>query len=196
MSTRLHPAPFDEQSCQTVAKPSDDPRFFLLPPPPGRSRESTIRLDAAGRFLHSGEPVEHAGLAHAMHTWVGRHPFDGRFVLVNGYDWTYFVVDDVPCFIEAFSGSIDEPELELRDGSRERWVADSLYVGVNDALYTWVKHRAVGGPFLARFTPGAQLALEPWLHDVSGVPTVILRGKELSIGTRAEVEAVRPLAQA
>ena len=40
--------------------------------------------------------VEHPGLAAAMHTWVTRHPDDGRYILSNGYDWTYFTVDDAP----------------------------------------------------------------------------------------------------
>jgi len=179
-----------------VAKPSDDPQFFLLPPPPGRSRESTIRLDASGRFLHSDEPVEHEGLARAMHTWIGRHPIDGRFILVNGYDWTYFTVDDVPCFIEAIAGDEDAPDVVLRDGSREPWRGDGLYVGANDALYTWVKHGALGGPFLAKFEPGAQLQLAPWLHEVDGAPAVVLRGKAVPMGVRADVQPVRALAQA
>jgi len=186
----------DEQTRGTVAKPSDDPNFFRLPPPPGRSRESTIHLDSSGRFRHDGELVDHEGVARAMHTWIARHPFDGRFVLVNGYDWTYFTVDDVPFFIEAVAGSADHPELVFRDGTREPWTAEALYAGQEDALYTWVKHRTPGGPYLAKFDPGAQLQLAPWLDEVDGEARVTLRGRLVPMGTRAEVEALRPLAQA
>ncbi len=69
-------------------KPGDHPEFFRFPAPEGRSRESTIRLDAEGRFWHEGNPVEHPKLAQAMHGWVSRHPDDHRFILTNGYDWT------------------------------------------------------------------------------------------------------------
>lgn len=178
-----------------MAKPSDDPNYFLLPPPPGRSRESVIRLDGRGRFLNAGEEVEHEGVARAMHTWITRHPIDGRFVLSNGYDWTYFAVDDVPYFVEAVSGTEDEPELALSDGSRERWIGGTLHVGEGDALYTWVKHRSEGGPYLAKFQPGAQLQLAPWIDEIDGAPAVVLRGARLPIATRAETDAVRPLAK-
>ena len=33
-------------------KPGDHPEFFRFPAPEGRSRESTIRLDAEGTFHH------------------------------------------------------------------------------------------------------------------------------------------------
>ena len=36
------------------------------------------------------------GLAAGLHRWIGRHPDDGRYVLKNGYDWSYFTVDDAP----------------------------------------------------------------------------------------------------
>jgi hypothetical protein len=178
-----------------VAKPSDDPHFFLLPPPPGRSRESVIRLDGRGRFLNDGEEVEHEGVARAMHTWIARHPIDGRFVLSNGYDWTYFAVDDVPYFVEAVGGSDDEPELALSDGSRERWAGGTLYVGEGDALYTWVKHRSAGGPYLAKLQPGAQLQLARWVDAIDGEPAVVLRGERLPMAARADTDALLPLAK-
>ncbi len=181
--------------CAPVAKPSDDPNYFLLPPPPGRSRESVIRLDGRGRFLNAGEEVEHEGVARAMHTWITRHPIDGRFVLSNGYDWTYFAVDDVPYFVETVGGSAEAPELTLSDASREPWQGGTLYVGEGDALYTWVKHRAVGGPYLAKFHPGAQLELAPWLEELDGEPAVVLRGVRLPLAARADTEALRPLAK-
>jgi len=77
-------------------KPGEHPDFYRLAPPPGTSRESTIFLDAEGRFWHDGELVVHPSLESALHTWIARHPDDGRFILTNGYDWTYFRVEDAP----------------------------------------------------------------------------------------------------
>ena len=74
--------------------PREQPEFFRLPPPAGRSRESTIRLDAIGRFFHDGEPVENLKMATAFHSWLARHPDDGRPILVNDYDWTYLAFDE------------------------------------------------------------------------------------------------------
>src|SRR5580700_1822488 len=67
----------------TDMRPADHPDFFRIAPPEGRSRESTIRLDAEGRFFHEGARVEHPRLEAAMHTWIARHPDDGRFILTN-----------------------------------------------------------------------------------------------------------------
>ena len=82
-------------------KPGDHPEFFRFPAPEGRSRESTIRLDAARALLARRARVEHAGLAAALHSWISRHPDDGRYILTNGYDWTYFTVDDAPYFVRS-----------------------------------------------------------------------------------------------
>ena len=87
-----------------MVRPGDHPDFFRLPPPPGRSRESTIVLDAEGRFFHEGAPVTHRGMARAFASWVARHPDDGRYILSNGYDWSYFRVEDAPRFRTATYG--------------------------------------------------------------------------------------------
>jgi len=155
-------------------KPGDHPDFFRYPPPPGRSRESTIRLDREGRFWHEGEPVTHPGMAAAFHTWIGRHPDDGRFILTNGFDWTYFTVEDAPYFVRSLKIDGGRPLLVLSDGSEEPLDASSLTLGEHDALYTRVK----GGQFEARFTPAAQTALAPFLVEGAGGQP------ELEIGRR------------
>src|SRR5580704_9868593 len=93
-------------------KPGDHPDFFRFPAPEGRSRESSIRLDANGHFWHDGAPVEHLGLADALHGWISRHPDDGRYILTNGYDWTYFSVDDAPYFVRALRGEPRQGEAD------------------------------------------------------------------------------------
>jgi hypothetical protein len=140
-------------------RPGDHPEFFRFPAPPGRSRESTIVLDRNGRFLHDGAPVEHPGMARAFSSWIARHPDDGRFILTNGYDWTYFTVEDVPFFVRSVRVRDGKPWLELSDGTEEELAASTLEVGEGDAVYAEVKN----GTFRAKFTPAAQTALEPWL---------------------------------
>ncbi len=164
-------------------KPGDHPEFFRFPPPPGRSRESTIRLDGEGRFWHDGEPVTHAGMATAFASWIARHPDDDRFILTNGYDWTYFTVDDVPYFVRALRIEDDGARavLQLSDGEEEDLDATTLAVGDRDALYVRVKH----GAFEARFTPSAQTALAPLLVEgPGGEPMIELGGARYSIGKR------------
>lgn len=145
-------------------KPGDHPEFFKRPPPPGRSRESSITLQKDGTFTHDGEPVSHHRLARAFASWVTRHPDDGRFILNNGYDWSYFTVIDAPFLVtrvHAPDGTAGPLVIELFDGTSEPLLLDELEIGSNDALYCKVKD----GTFRARFSPAAQLQLAPWLVD-------------------------------
>ena len=140
-------------------KPGDHPEFFRLPPPEGRSRESTIVLDGEGAFWHEGARVTHPGMARAFATWVGRHPDDGRFILNNGYDWTYFRVEDTPFFVERVL--LEALEVELSDGTREPFEPGRLSLGRAGALYLPVK----GGQYRARFRREAQLSLIDRLEE-------------------------------
>lgn len=162
-------------------KPGEHPEFFRLPAPPGRSRESTIRLDASGTFWHDGARVEHAAMARAFATWIDRHPDDGRFILNNGYDWTYFTVADVPFFVEGLRLDGEGATLLLSDGSEEPLDAESLSVGQGDAVFVRVKQ----GRFEARFRPQAQTALMPLLEPgPEGEPEILLGSRRFSIGKR------------
>src|SRR5262245_45501268 len=120
-------------------KPIDHPDFFRLPPPAGHSRESSIRLDAEGRFWHAGELVVHPGMQRAFASWVRRHPDDGRYILCNGYDWSYFAVEDVPYFVSGLRASSEGVSLCLSDQSEEPLVPGQLRFGARDALYQRVK---------------------------------------------------------
>ena len=138
-------------------KPGDHPEFFRLPPPPGRSRESTIVLDRQGRFWHDGELVTHTGMARAFASWIDVHPDDGRFILQNGYDWSYFEVEDVPYFVTGIAVRDGGVTLSLSDGSEELLAPESVSVGDSDAVYLRVKN----GRFEARLTPadGAEIGV-------------------------------------
>jgi uncharacterized protein len=146
-------------------RPSDHPEFFRRPAPDGLSRESSLRLDGEGRFWHEGAVVDHPRLRAALHQWITRHPTDGRFILSNGYDWTYFSVEDVPYFVRGLQLG-DEPRLVLSDDTSEPFPHDGYRIGRGGALYCPVK----SGTFEARFTPSAQNALGPLLSfDESGL---------------------------
>ena len=140
-------------------RPGDHPEYFRFPAPEGRSRESSIVLDAEGRFLHDGVAVEHPGMARAFASWIRLHPDNGRFILDNGYDWSYFQVEDVPFFVLGLREEGGRLRLLLSDGSESPLDPDALALGARGALYTTVK----GGKFRARFRQGAQTALGPWL---------------------------------
>jgi hypothetical protein len=166
-------------------KPGDHPEFFRFPAPEGRSRESTIRLDHEGHFFHDGERVAHPKLEQAMHTWITRHPDDGRMILSNGYDWTYFTVEDAPFFVRAVridseSGAVT---LLLSDATEEMWDPHATQIHESGALYTDVKAAAKGGPFRAKFTRHAQASLAPILTEESGTMVVRVLGKSVPLGT-------------
>jgi len=161
-------------------KPGDHPEFFRLPPPPGASRESTIVLDVNGRFFHDGEPVEKKSLADALHRWITSHPDDGKFILTNGYDWTYFTVEDTPCFVTGLKGAPPAPPiLVLADGNEEPLDPSTLRVDESGVCFASVRD----GRFEARFLRHAQTDLAPWLSDSE--PLALRVGEAvLSIGPR------------
>jgi hypothetical protein len=142
-------------------KPKDHPEFFRLPPPDGTSRESTIRLDVDGRFWHDGALFEHSALERAFHQWIARHPDDGRYILTNGYDWTYFQVDDAPYFVRSLEIRPDGVALHLSDETTEDLRGETLRTGNGGALYVKVKD----GRFEARFSRHAQTQLAPLVGE-------------------------------
>lgn len=163
-------------------KPGDHPEFYRFPAPEGRSRESSIVLDAQGRFWHDGELVEHPGMARAFASWIARHPDDGRFILTNQFDWTYFTVEDVPFFVQSLRDADGVPLLVLSDGTEEPLAPDTLTSDARQALYCRVKQ----GQFEARFTPQAQTSLEPWLVErADGEVCVRVGGQDFAVGDRS-----------
>jgi hypothetical protein len=164
-------------------KPGDHPEFFRFPPPEGRSRESTIRLDAEGRFWHDGRRVEHARLAAGLHAWISRHPDDGRYILSNGYDWSYFTVDDAPYTVRTVRMEPERIVLGLSDGTEEAWDPAATRVGGDGALYAVVKGSAPRGPFEAKFSRHAQTSLAPVLED-GPEPSVRIGTRIHSIGAK------------
>jgi uncharacterized protein len=163
-------------------KPGDHPDFFRLPPPEGRSRESSIRLDAEGNFWHDGERVTHLGMQRAFASWIDRHPDDGRYILNNGYDWSYFTVDEVPFFVRAVRVEPHAVTLLLSDDEREALDAETLGADARGRLHVSVKSRR----FEARFSSQAQAALAPLLREgASGALELEIAGRRYAIAERA-----------
>jgi uncharacterized protein len=162
-------------------KPAEHPEFFLRPPPAGQSRESRIRLDGDGRFWHDGALIERPALQAALHRWIRRHPEDGRYILENGYDWCYFAVDDVPCFVTALRAAADALVLTLADGTEEPLDPATLREGPGGALYARVKAHGPGGAWAAKLTRAAQAALAPFVveeeADGGGRPCLEVGGR-------------------
>lgn len=163
-------------SISSGMRPADHPEFFLRPPPDGTSRESSLRLDGEGQFWHDGARVDHPRLHAALHQWITRHPDDGRFILSNGYDWTYFTVEDVPFFVRGLRLG-DEPQLLLSDGSAEPFPQSGYRLGRGGALYCPVKGRTAE----ARFTPSAQNALGPLLEADADGPYLQLGARRIAL---------------
>jgi len=149
-------------------KPGEHPDFFRFPSPPGTSRESQIRLDYEGRFWQGDEPIDDPPmLVQALHRWIARHPDNGRFILTNGYDWTYFAVDDVAFVIRSVNECHGTLQLALSDGTHVAMPSNGLTEGATGALYVTIQvHESA---FEARFSRHAQLQLTSWLVDVGGV---------------------------
>jgi hypothetical protein len=160
-------------------KPGEHPEFFRFPAPEGRSRESTIRLDGEGRFFHDDAIVEHPKLRDALHTWIARHPDDKRYILTNGYDWTYFIVEDVPYFVRSIREEDGDAILVLSDATEEPLEPSTVRANERGELYLNVKAGAKDGPFDAKMTRFAQGQLGPFLEDSGGgeVSLVTKRGR-------------------
>jgi len=159
-----------------TVRPGDSPEFFRFPAPQGHSRESSIILDGEGRFWHEGELILHQGLSLAFFRWIDRHPDDGRFILTNGYDWTYFTVEDVPFFVRGVSTAA-VPELLLSDGSSEPFPDAGYRIGRGGALYCSVK----AGRFEARFTPSAQASLTELVDEEEGGAILRLGSRRIAL---------------
>jgi hypothetical protein len=153
-------------------KPGDHPEFFRLPPPEGRSRESSIVLSKEGRFFHDGAPVSHPGMHKAFASWLARHPDDGRDILSNGYDWSYLTVEGPRYFVQAVQRGEGGPALVMLDGQERPLEPDKLTCDAEGKLWLSLPDGEKAG-----FTPAAQVQLEPWLEERDGIVGLEIEGR-------------------
>jgi len=168
------PTPVQAAGLGPNPTPEEMAAFFRAPAPPGRSRESRIVLDAEGRFSQDGAPFDHLKLASSFHRWIARHPDDGRYILSNGLDWSYFTVVDAPFMVRQLEPTESGLQVILSDDSKEPLDPAGLRIAESGALYLQVKRDVRGGPFEAKFSRHAQTALAPWLEERDGAPMLRL----------------------
>ena len=150
-----------------------DPSQFLA----GKTRETTIRRDALGRWSQDGQALEHPNLIRAFERWIDRAE-DGRFCLRNDINWAYITIEGPPLFVRAVQfGADGAPQLQLSDDRVEPLLVSSLRQGPDGALYC----DARGGTMVARFDRHAMQQLETILKEDE-------RGVYLALGS----ERVRP----
>jgi uncharacterized protein len=134
-----------------------DPTSFLT----GRSRETTIRRDALGRWFHDEQPLDHPNLVRAFDRWLDKAE-DGRFCLRNDINWAYVTLEGPPLFVRTVRLDPDGTVwLTLSDDRTEPLAADTLRQDRDGALYC----DARGGTLVARFDRHAMQQLEPILKE-------------------------------
>jgi hypothetical protein len=127
----------------------------------GLSRESTIYRDAAGRWFHDGERIEHPKLAHAFDCWISRAE-DGRYCLNNGMDWAYIALDGPPLFVRSLRiQSEGEVSLVLSNDTEQQLDLDTLRQGEDGALYCEVGPKRL----VAKFDRHAMAQLEALVEE-------------------------------
>jgi hypothetical protein len=135
-----------------------EPQQFLT----GRTRETTIRRDAQGRWFSDGEPLEHANLTRAFDRWLERAE-DGRWCLKNDINWAYVAIEGPPLFVRTVR--TDEPagalQLTFSDDRSEVLKTETLRQGPDGALYC----DARDGSWVARFERHAMQQLEGLLRE-------------------------------
>lgn len=149
-----------------------DPAQFLT----GKTRETSIRRDAQGRWWFEGDPLEHPNLVRAFARWIDRAE-DGRYCLRNDINWAYFTLEGAPFFVRSIERDAAGISLVLSNDQVERLDAGTLRQGPEGALYCDVRGSAspkAAQPMVAKFERHAMQQLEPLLQqDDEGVYLVI-----------------------
>ena len=155
-------------------------RMDLSPEQIERLRQSGIRLDAQGHFVHEGEEVRHQGLRAALWRWLDRDP-DGRYVLrLDERRFVYLDVDDAPHVVRSLRWQGEAAILLLADGSEEPLEPSTLRLADTGVAYCRVK----AGRFDARLSSAAWAALAERIDEQGGVIRLAASGAHWPLGTR------------
>jgi uncharacterized protein len=165
-----------------VAEPAVDPSWIE------KIRQSGIRIDREGRFIHQGEEVRHEGLRRALYRWLDRLDDDqeqerkGRYILrLDSKRFAYLDVDDTPLVARAARVGPDQAVwLALSDGADERLDPDTLTVDGDGILRAFVR----GGRIEARLANSAAAALADLISEVEGRPALRVAGRLHRIAAR------------
>jgi len=146
-------------------------------------RQSGIRVDREGRFIHEGAEVTHQGLKAALFRWLDRLPSpDGRYILrLDARRFAYLDVDDTPLVVRAAridpAGAV---HLALSDGAEEPLDPTTLTVDGAGILRAWVR----GGRLEARLASSAVAALADLLTESGGRPALRVAGQPIPLPAR------------
>lgn len=113
---------------------SVDPRAFIEETPEGRSRETAIRRDAAGRWWTADVAITHPNVTSAFDGWI-RRAEDGRLCLANDINWAYVEVEGAPYTVRHVVLGEEEIRVQLSGGLDERLELSTLRVDAADHLY-------------------------------------------------------------
>lgn len=111
-----------------------DPAQFLQ----GRTRETSIRRDASGRWFNGTDPISHPNLSRSFDAWIDRAE-DGRFCLSNSINWAYVEIDGPAYFVRDAEASDDGIRLTLSGDIQEELDPTSLRQGPEGALWCAVR---------------------------------------------------------
>lgn len=138
----------------------------------GRTRETRIRRDAAGRWFDGDDAITHAGLVQALDGYVDRAE-DGRLCLRNSINWAYASIEGPPYFVRSIALDGDGVTLRLSGGRLTPLRPETLMEDEDGALYCMVPGPEGGATelcLLARFDNHAANQLAPLLdEDAHGV---------------------------
>lgn len=138
-----------------------DPMATLLS---GRSRETSLRRDALGRWFDGETEVTHVLLTQAFDAWIDRAE-DGRYCLKNDVNWAYVSIEGPPVFVRSLTIRDATVTMHLSDGREEALDPSTLREARDGALYCQVRE----GRLPARFDSHAAIQLSPLvLEDESG----------------------------
>jgi hypothetical protein len=144
-----------------------------------RLRQSGIRIDREGQFIHEGEPVRHEGLRQALFRWLDRlddtdQRYDVRYVLrLDQKRFAYIDVDDTPLVVRALRLPRDGAvALQLSDGAEEPLDPATLTVDEQGVLRCWVR----GGRIEARLATSAAAVLAERITETTQGPALLWPG--------------------
>lgn len=138
-----------------------DPNAMLQ----GRTRETRIRRDDAGRWFDGDDPIAHPLLTRAFDAWLVPAPDgSGRWCLSDDINWAFVAIEGPPRFVRAVDVS-SAITLRLSDGRAVPLDPDTLRQGPDGALYCDVE-----AGLSARFDSHAAMQLGDLLdEDAEGV---------------------------
>ncbi|HJL15099.1 MAG TPA: hypothetical protein RMH99_05555 [Sandaracinaceae bacterium LLY-WYZ-13_1] len=127
----------------------------------GRTRETKIHRDAAGRWFNEGQPITHELLTQAFDAWLRPAPDgSGRWCLSNDINWAYVSIDGPPRFVRRVEPSDDGVRLHLSDGTATSLDPSTLRQDADGALYC-----DVPGGMVARFDSHAAMQLSDLVDE-------------------------------